>query len=548
MAEISKQALLVDNNQSFPDNNSGTITPVDLRSFNVDLIDSTVNQAVYTSNSSSWNVQIGQLNAFTASQQPSFTALNSFTASQLVTNAALNGFTQSANQELDSLSAWTGSWEAWTSSINEIRDAGILQGYSTRFYFGGLVSASIVQNVNGPIASINIEQDGTKLNTSSFNDYTASTAATQSVFSASVATSISNLSSSLSAFTASQTIWNASATASIQELLNLSSSLSGGYATQGELDASSSALQANINTKLNTSSFNAYTSSNDAKVNSLISFTGSYATTGSNSFIGNQIITGNVTISGSATTDLTVVGQIFVSSSATGGTTAPKITISGSSGQTVIFRNSISTTNGTDTSGIFPSTVFSSDVATLDEMGFTIDPSVFGISGWSTGPAFYVNNTAGDTYPAVFGFQNKANYTDGRVAVLTPLSASAGIIDARISGSTIVTGSVCGNVVGLSIASQTASMDLTVGNFFTLTLVSGSTTHLTATNIRPGQTVNLLLTQPSVGTGSVTYNSTFDFPAGNEYIATAFTSSKDILTFITFDSSTIYATSINNLV
>jgi hypothetical protein len=91
-------------------------------------------------------------------------------------------------------------------------------------------------------------------------------------------------------------------------------------------------------------------------------------------------------------------------------------------------------------------------------------------------------------------------------------------------------------------------MDLRVGNFFTLTLVSGSTTHLAASNIIPGQTVNLLLTQPSDGTGSISYNSTFDFPAGNSYIATPITSSKDIISLITFDSSIIYATSINNLV
>ncbi len=123
---------------------------------------------------------------------------------------------------------------------------------------------------------------------------------------------------------------------------------------------------------------------------------------------------------------MTVVGQIFVSSSATGGTTAPRITVSGSAGTTTINRNSISTRNATDNGGMFPSTIYTQDSVTVDEIGFTVDPSVFGITEWSTGPAFYVNNTAGDTYPAVFGFQNKANYTDGRVAVLTPLSASAG--------------------------------------------------------------------------------------------------------------------------
>jgi hypothetical protein len=179
MSEISKQALKVDNSQSFPNNNAGEITPSDLRAFNVNVIDSTVNQTQYTTDSGSWNSKISQLNAFTASQQPAFTALNSFTASQLNINSGYNTFTQSANAELDSLSAWTGSWNAWTSSINEIRDDGVLQGYSTRFFFNGLVSASIVQNVNGPIANVTVESDGTKLNTSSFNAFTASIASQQ---------------------------------------------------------------------------------------------------------------------------------------------------------------------------------------------------------------------------------------------------------------------------------------------------------------------------------------------------------------------------------
>ena len=189
MSEISKQALKVDNSQSFPNNNAGEITPSDLRAFNVNVIDSTVNQTQYTTDSGSWNSKIAQLNAFTASQQPSFTALNSFTASQLVVNSGVNTFTQSANGRLTALENDTNNIEAWTSSINEIRDDGVLQGYSTRFFFNGLVSASIVQNVSGPIANVTIEQDGTKLNTASFNSYTAS----QST--ASLVTSINNLNS-----------------------------------------------------------------------------------------------------------------------------------------------------------------------------------------------------------------------------------------------------------------------------------------------------------------------------------------------------------------
>ena len=68
MSELSKQALQVENTTSFPNNTTGYITPTLLRTFNSNVIDSTVNQTVYTSNSGSWNISISNLNAFTASQ------------------------------------------------------------------------------------------------------------------------------------------------------------------------------------------------------------------------------------------------------------------------------------------------------------------------------------------------------------------------------------------------------------------------------------------------------------------------------------------------
>jgi hypothetical protein len=62
MSELTKQALRVDNNQSFPNNNAGLITPTNLRTFNENMIDSTVNQAVYTADSSSFNSRINAIN------------------------------------------------------------------------------------------------------------------------------------------------------------------------------------------------------------------------------------------------------------------------------------------------------------------------------------------------------------------------------------------------------------------------------------------------------------------------------------------------------
>jgi trimeric autotransporter adhesin len=265
MAEISKQALQVANNTDFPNNNTGYITPAILRSFNTNFIDSTVNQTQYTSNSGSWNISIGNLNAFTASQQPSFTAINAFTASQLVINSGVNTFTQSANGRLTSLESETSNLEAFTSSINEIRDDGILQGYSTRLFFTGLVSASITPNVNGAIATITVEQDGTKLNTSSFNAATSSFASTGS-FNA-FTQSVNNSIASISAITSS--------------LLTTSSFNTYTASNAASQSIYSSSVGNSIDTKLNTSSFNAYTQS---------VATSGFATTGSNVFTGNQIL------------------------------------------------------------------------------------------------------------------------------------------------------------------------------------------------------------------------------------------------------------------
>ena len=117
-----------------------------------------------------------------------------------------------------------------------------------------------------------------------------------------------------------------------------------------------------------------------------------------------------------------------------------------------------------------------------------------------------------------------------------------------INGNTITTGSVRGNVRTQTITSNTASFDFSTSNFFQLTLVSGSTTRVEATNVRPGQTVNLLVTQPGSGTGSVTFSNNFDFPQFSAYTASAVSSAKDVLTFITFaDTSSIYSVAVKNL-
>jgi len=114
------------------------------------------------------------------------------------------------------------------------------------------------------------------------------------------------------------------------------------------------------------------------------------------------------------------------------------------------------------------------------------------------------------------------------------------------TGSAIISGSVAGAVQTLAIVSSTASLDLSQGNFFELTLESGSVTHLSPTNIQPGQTINLKISQPATS-GSLTYDSTFKFPGGIPYNVSATGSVVDILSMVSFDSSTLYTTAIKNL-
>jgi hypothetical protein len=504
MAEISKQALLVANNTDFPNNNAGAITPAVLRSFNTNLIDSTVNQTQYNTNSGSWNVSIGALNTFTASQQPQFTNLNAFTASQLTINSGYNAATQSLSASIATTNTALNQVIAFTGSVNQIASNGIVQGYSTRFYFSGLMTASIVANVDGPIATISLINDNTKIGTSSFNAYTASTNS-----------SISNLND----FTASQTNWNASATASIIALQNFSSSLDATYATDAQLASVSASLVVSIDTKLNTSSFNSYT----ASVNTLLN---GYATTGSNSFNGNQIITGSLLISSSAATDLIVTGAMNITGI---------ITSSGSSGQVAMGNiQMVITSNAQSSSATFGRNNIRQNSGSHG-IGIAASPAQSGLVASVTNPSIFIFSGSAELggYYAPIQFQKGLDYTDGRVTFTTPV---------------VATGSVLGNVVPLTITSQTASMDLSLGNFFTLTLVSGSTTQLTATNIKAGQTINLLITQSTPASGSLTYNSTFKFPNGASYTQTNLDGAKDILSFITFDNSTIYATPVNNLI
>jgi len=119
-----------------------------------------------------------------------------------------------------------------------------------------------------------------------------------------------------------------------------------------------------------------------------------------------------------------------------------------------------------------------------------------------------------------------------------------------VNGSTIVSGSVRGNVLTQTIISTTASFDFSTANFFELTLVNATNTRVEATNVQPGQTINVLVKQASSpGNGTISFSSAFDFPAVSPYTASVIADAKDILTFVTFaNTGSIYAAAVKNLI
>jgi hypothetical protein len=394
---LTKAQLEALNDSSFPNNNAGAITPAILRDYNDAVILNTVNQDTYTTDSASFDSRIDGL--------------------------------------------------ATTSSVNAISTSvGLLQTFSGSQYKAD--SASFSSRINSVTGSS--VDTGSLVTTASFNAYTASQDFKNTTF----ATTGSNTFVGNQTINGNLTIFNPITTGSFRfenynnfdsngimygpvvtyisssNTLRLESDFVNLTAKNGNV-----ILSGSTGTRIQGVEFIPFSSSLNSRILAITGSsinTASFATTGSNSFVGDQTITGSVTISGSSTTDLTVVGQIFVSSSATGGTTAPRIIVSGSSGQTTILRNSVNTNNGTNSAGLNPAAIFNSVIATNDEIGFLVDAVGGGVSGWSTGPAIYINNDALDTYPAVFGFQNKANYTDGKITALTPFFVSQSL---SVSGS-----------------------------------------------------------------------------------------------------------------
>ena len=217
MSELSKQALVVDNNQSFPNNNNGAITPSVLRAFNTNMIDSTVNQTQYTSDSASFNTRI---NAITGSggtiNTGSFaiTGSNTFVGNQTISGSLLlNGsevnmtsslmrFSTTGTGSITFAAGGTIRFQGNTDFTSPIRttfvnvDNSGSNGYygfnaetEGRIYqdFSGSVNARILAITGSGGGTISLQDEGSILgNATSFNFNGAGVSATLSAGTASI--------------------------------------------------------------------------------------------------------------------------------------------------------------------------------------------------------------------------------------------------------------------------------------------------------------------------------------------------------------------------
>jgi hypothetical protein len=116
----------------------------------------------------------------------------------------------------------------------------------------------------------------------------------------------------------------------------------------------------------------------------------------------------------------------------------------------------------------------------------------------------------------------------------------------NVTGSIFISGSVYANTTSQSVASNTASLDFTAANFFMVQLGSSVTTHISASNLRAGQSVNVLVTTGTNSTAS--FSSNVRQPSGSFYLPTSGSGKKDILSFVSFDSSNLYLVAVNQMI
>jgi len=196
----------------------------------------------------------------------------------------------------------------------------------------------------------------------------------------------------------------------------------------------------------------------------------------------------------------------------------------------------LSTFNAGDPGRICFETQFNSDVVwwiSENENRFHVEKEIKAIGGLQATGSVDITGSLTVNGSAIGGPATSASFA-ATASYVNPLDQEL-----------IITGSIQNNVVvpvlSGSFPNYTASIDCSAGNIFDIDLDNGSTYHFEANNLQKGQTFMLRTPQSSDGNGQIDWGSMFNWPAGVAPTATQAQNTADVYTFVTFDTTSVYA-------
>lgn len=302
------------------------------------------------------------------------------------------------------------------------------------------------------------------------------------------------------------------------------------------------------------------TSDTQTLIGSII-MSGSSSLTGSMGITGNLNVLGNISSStlsgiGNVTTYSASVQSLISSTSSSISGTITALSQSFSASQFIQDMRLNSIQVATASLNLFTASLVTNFVGTASFNQFTSSTNAFtastltSLTNLNAYTASQIILTSSLLVTASFA-SNNITFTKGDASTFTlrgfAITGSNSFIgNQTITGNSTFSGSVKGISNPITVVSQTASIDCSIGNFFTLTLISESVTRLVATNINPGQTISLKILQSQPTIGNISYPANIKFPEGLAYTASLITSSTDILTFVSYDSTDLYGTVVEN--
>ena len=543
--QYTRNQILNQNTNDFPNNNGGLITPAILRDYNANVANSVVFRDEPIDNAVSASFATFALTAsYTPNQASSSYALSSsfaLTASFLLGSIASSSYAAFADNagKLDGLDSTsfvgTASYNADSSSFSsritaqEQFSASLDATFATDAQLNA-VSSSITNRLTTDESSI-----------SSLNAATSSFVRNNQTSSMSVLSSSYALTASFAA--------NVPATASYA-LQALSSSFASTIANGLTITASNLLVSQNL-TVNGTTNVNSITASNALVTSASIAYleviyqTSSIIVSSGSNIFGDQandvqtlwgtvdIRTGPVLVTGSLNVSQGITGSLLGSASfATNALTASFLSGTALSSSYAISASRAETAGTAATASYVLNAISSSYSLSSSISNTSISASV----ALNANTASYVLNAVSAS------FATTASHVTGTVTSAS-FASTASFIN-RLNQAVVITGSVTGNVVSASISSATASLDFSTSNFFT-SLASGSTFY-NITNPQVGQTVNLLIT--TAGVASASFSSNVKQVSGSRYAPTSGSAKNDIITFISWDGSTVYLANVKNLI